>query len=900
VDAEHRRLDEARDGAAWRRWGPYLSERQWGTVREDYSDNGDAWSGFTHDQARSRSYRWGEDGIAGISDDRQRLCIAIALWNGKDDILKERLFGLTNAEGNHGEDVKELYFYVDATPTHSWMRYLYVYPQAAYPYSDLVETNARRTRLDLEYELVDTGVLADGRVFDVEIDVAKAAPDDLSIRITARNRGPDAAELHVLPHVWFRDTWNVGGGQRPRLRQLPTVAGASVLEATDDVLGTRYVYVDAAPPLLFTENETNTERLSGTTNRQPYVKDAFHRYVVHGDKDAVNPERTGTKACAHVHRTVPAGDELVVLVRLTDVGPAAIGSPFDEAEAVLAQRATEADAFYAAITPAALDGDGRRVLRQAIAGMLWSKQHYLFDLDVWLKEHGAHPLRGGVRYARNQAWYHMMNDDVISMPDKWEYPWYAAWDLAFHTLALNIVDPEFARHQLEVMLTELYLHPSGQIPAYEWNFGDVNPPVHAWATLFTYKADQLLRGGGDRDFLEAAFQKLLLNFTWWVNRKDPTGRNVFEGGFLGLDNIGVFDRSRPLPTGGSLEQADGTAWMALYAQNMLEIAIELSDKDPSYLEMVVKFVQHFFHIAAAMDRVGNGADELWDEEDGFFYDVLRMPDGTAQRLKVRSMVGLIPLCAVSVVEGRVIDEHPEIGRRINHLVQRNADLLATVADPRVPGVNGRRILSVLNADKLRRVLERMLDEERFLSPHGIRSLSKWHEEHPFVFTVHGEEFRVAYEPAESTSALFGGNSNWRGPVWFPVNLLILRALLMYYLYYGDDFRVECPTGSGRRMTLFEVAQDLGWRLARIFLEDDDGRRPVHGGNTLMQTDDRYRGLLLFYEYFHGDNGAGLGASHQTGWTGCVAFVLQLVASVDGHTFLEGGADVLRRAYGVEF
>jgi len=894
---EERRLREADEqGVRWRRWGPYLSDRQWGTVREDYSENGDAWDYFTHDQARSRAYRWGEDGLAGVSDDRQHLCLALALWNGRDPILKERLFGLTNSEGNHGEDVKEYYFHSDSTPTHAYMRMLYKYPQAAYPYADLVATNRQRNRLDLEYELLDTGVFDDDRYFDVVVEYAKASPDDVLAAITVINRGPDPATVHVLPTVWFRNTWSTGElASRPWLES----SGPGSIRVHHEPLGEFLVEVDDRAELLFTENETNNTRLWGTPNPTPFVKDGINDRVVGGVRDAVNPALVGTKAAARHELVVPPGGSEVVKLRLRPAGgpePAggALGPDFDT---VLAARRAEADEFYDAITPPALDADARAVMRQALAGMLWTKQFYYFDLDRWLEEHGAHPLRSSLRRGvRNERWFHMFNGDVISMPDKWEYPWFAAWDLAFHCVPLTMVDPAFAKSQIELMLSDVYLHPSGQIPAYEWNFGDVNPPVHAWATLFAYSATVDDRGAGDLDFLGDAFKKLLLNFTWWVNRKDPEDRNVYEGGFLGLDNIGVFDRSAPLPTGGHLEQADGTAWMALFSQNMLELALELAAHDPTYEDLAVKFVEHFFWIAAAMDRVGQGDDELWDEEDGFFYDVLRLPDGSAQRLRVRSLVGLIPLCAATVIPAEALRSSPRIVAKVAQHLDRNQDLLANIADPRVPGVGGRRLLAVLNEDKLRRVLARMLDEERFLGAHGIRSLSRWHLDHPFVFEVHGEEYRVEYLPAESDTGMFGGNSNWRGPVWFPINLLIIRALIQYYLYYGDSFTIECPTGSGQQMTLFEVARHLSDRLTGIFLRDEHGRRPVFGGTEKFQTDTHWRDHVLFHEYFHGDNGAGLGASHQTGWTGAVARLIQLFGSVSADEVLHGSSRPVTRPY----
>jgi hypothetical protein len=879
--AEERRLREAREGVPWRRWGPYLSERQWGTVREDTSESGDAWNSFPHDHARSRAYRWGEDGLAGISDDHQQLCFALALWNGADPILKERLFGLTNGEGNHGEDVKEYYFYLDNVPSHAYMRWLYKYPQAAYPYLDLVTTNRSRSRFEPEYELIDTGVFRGGRYFDVEVEYAKAAPEDLLIRITVHNRGPEAAPLQVLPTLWFRNTWSFHPHtERPRLW-----ADGGAVRCEHPRLGARVLRVEGRPELLFCENETNAERLLGAANATPYVKDGIDERIVHGRAAAVNPELVGTKVAAHVALVVPPGRAATLRARLTQDD---LTDPFEGFDAVVESRRREADEFYDVITPPRVDAERRIVMRQALAGMLWTKQYYLFDVDRWLREHQGHPFRPPSRIGvRNERWYHMHNSDVISMPDKWEYPWYAAWDLAFHTLALSIVDPDFSKSQLNLMLSEDYLHPSGQIPAYEWNFGDVNPPVHAWATLFAYSED-LQRGTADVDFLREAFAKLLLNFTWWINRKDPAGKNVFEGGFLGLDNIGVFDRSHAMPTGGTLEQADGTAWMALFSQNMLELALELSEHDPAYENLVRKFVEQFFWIATAMDPAGDHPDELWDEEDGFYYDVLRLPDGSGRRIRVRSLVGLLPICATTVVPAETLERFPDLVNRVGRYLERNRDLMGEIADPFRPGVRGRRLLAVVNERKLRRVLTRMLDEERFLSPHGIRSLSRWHLREPYVLRSDGQEYRVAYEPAESTTNLFGGNSNWRGPVWFPINVLLIRALLQFYLYYGDEFTIECPTGSGRPMTLFGVARELTDRLTGIFLPDERGRRPVYGGTEIFQTDPHWRDLLLFYEYFHGDNGAGIGASHQTGWTGAVARLIQLFGHLEPEQLLEGG------------
>jgi hypothetical protein len=887
MSAEHDRLDAVRtQDVAWKKWGPYVSERQWGTVREDYSEAGDAWNYFTHDQARSRAYRWGEDGLAGISDDQQRLCFALALWNGKDPILKERLFGLSNGEGNHGEDVKEYYYYLDSTPTHSYMRYLYKYPQAAFPYDDLVKTSAGRSRREFEYELIDTGVFNENRYFDVFVEYAKQSPEDILIRISVHNRGPDRAELHVLPTLWFRNQWSWrAGADRPILREAPGLAGHRVIEAVEPRLGSYAFSCEGEAALLFTENETNAQRIFGTANRTPYVKDGIDRCIVHGQQDAVNPGRVGTKASAHYRLTVEPGKSQVIRLRLSasalatggnGQGPNSFGGQFDDA---LAARRQEADEFYASVIPASLGADAADVMRQALAGMLWTKQFYHYDVDKWLEERGSDPFQATRKAApRNDHWHHMYNGDVISMPDKWEYPWYAAWDLAFHVLALTLVDADFGKAQLKLMLRERYMHPNGQIPAYEWNFGDVNPPVHAWATIFTYRLEKAQQGDGDREWLKSCFQKLLLNFTWWVNRKDRFGRNIFEGGFLGLDNIGVFDRSAPLPTGGYLEQADGTAWMALFCQNMLEIAGELALTDPDYVDMALKFTEHFLWIASAMGHVG-GDTGMWDEEDGFYYDVLRLPDGRAQRLKVRSMVGLLPLCAATFFEGKLLANYPELGERLAVFLEKRPELCAAIHDPRTPGLEGRRLASILDEARLHRVLEKMLDENEFLGPYGIRSLSRYHLDHPYVIQAGDREYRVSYLPAESDTGMFGGNSNWRGPIWMPVNALIIRALLQYYGYYGPDFTVECPTGSGRRMNLFQVAEELGRRLANTFLKDADGRRPVFGGCEKFQRDPHWRDYLLFYEYFHGDNGAGLGASHQTGWTGIIARSLHLFATM---------------------
>ncbi|MFF9168427.1 MULTISPECIES: glucosidase [unclassified Streptomyces] len=887
-DAERRRLAEADAGdVAWRRWGPYLSERQWGTVREDYSADGDAWSYFTHDQARSRAYRWGEDGIAGVSDDKQRLCLALALWNGRDPILKERLFGLTNAEGNHGEDVKECYYHLDNTPTHSYMKYLYKYPQGAFPYSDLVDTNRARGRGEPEYELLDTGIFDENRYFDVVVEYAKAGPEDLLVRVTAHNRGPDTATLHLLPTLWFRHTWSWAGGTAvPVLRQTP-----GAIRADHEELGTRRLYHDPAAATCFTGNETNNERIFGSPDTTPYVKDGIDRYVVHGERDAVDPARTGTKAAVHHVLTVPAGDSATIRLRLTD---AELADPWGDFTEVLDARRAEADAFYAALTPDGMGEEERRMVRQALAGMLWSKQYYYLDVERWLAEHGVDPLAVDPR-VRNSGWYHMVNDAIMSMPDTWEYPWFAAWDLAFHTLALAMVDTHFAKDQLELLLRRLYLHPNGQIPAYEWNFGDVNPPVHAWAVLFVYELDKHRTGRGDRVFLEHAFQKLMKNFSWWLNRKDVDGNNVFQGGFLGLDNIGVFDRSAPLPTGGRLDQADGTAWMALYCQNLLEIAIELAVDNPVYVEQAQMLFEHFAWIAVAMNRMGRDNASLWDEEDGFFYDVLRMPDGRATPLKVRSLVGLIPLAATSVIGGRADRSFPELVRGAREFIERHPAVEAFVeqhvtADP---NDDGRYLFALFGEDRLRRILARMLDEDEFLGPYGIRSLSRYHAEHPYTFEVHGERYGVGYLPAESDSGMFGGNSNWRGPVWLPVNVLIIRALLNLHAYHGPEFTVECPTGSGRELNLYEVAREISDRLTATFLPGADGHRPIHGTQAVYAKDPHFRDLVLFYEYVHGDTGAGLGASHQTGWTGLVAATATLFRTIGADDWHRGGRDSLK-------
>jgi Mannosylglycerate hydrolase MGH1-like glycoside hydrolase domain len=891
---EHRRLEEARSGAVpWKAWGPYLSERQWGTVREDYSQNGDAWGYFSHDQARSRAYRWGEDGIAGFCDERQRLCLALALWNGADPILKERMFGLTNAEGNHGEDVKEYWFYLDSTPTHSYLKFLYKYPQRAFPYWDLVSTNGRRGKQDMEYELLDTGIFDDDRYFDVIVEYAKGAHDDVLMLVTAHNRGPDTATLHVLPTLWFRNTWAWGDAvERPTLAADDASPTLTTARAFHPELGEWRLCADAHAQLLFCENETNNERLFGAPNARPFPKDAINDFVVGGAVDAVNPARTGTKVAAHQALEIPAGESASIRVRLTATGvpmpPNAepLGGDFDR---VMSARRDEADRFYATVIPLTLRPDAASVMRQALAGLLWGKQYYEYDVHRWLHEHGVNPWDPNARRSgvRNVPWFHMVAADVVSMPDKWEYPWFAAWDLAFHCAPLSLVDVDFAKEQVELLLRTRYLHPNGQIPAYEWNFSDVNPPVTAWAALFVYEREAEIRGEGDREFLARVFDRLLTNFTWWVNRKDPDDRNIFQGGFLGLDNIGIFDRSAPLAGGGTLEQADGTAWMALYCQWMLQIALELARHDPVYADMALKFIAHFGWISIALDPPGSDTG-LWDEEDGFYYDVMRMPDGSKIPLKVRSLVGLLPLCAATVFEPDAIDRHPVLLERVAAFIARFTDAVPELAHLPGPNPEGRRLVSLVDERRLKRILATMLDESEFLGAHGIRGISRRHLDAPCVFEWGGRQHVVRYLPAESDTGMFGGNSNWRGPVWFPMNLLILRALIQLHHYYGDRLKVECPTGSGRELNLLEVAREIATRLATTFTEDENGRRPVFGGIERFQVDPHWHDLMLFYEYFHGDNGAGIGASHQTGWTGTVALLLPLAEAL--HAQPEGIVD----------
>ena len=889
MNAEEKRLQESRERTAhWKRWGPYLAERAWGTVREDYSADGEAWDYLPHEHARSRAYRWNEDGIAGFCDRHQEICFAVAMWNGRDPILKERLFGLTGKEGNHGEDVKEYYFYLDSTPTHSYMKFLYKYPHAEFPYVQLVEENRRRGKLDPEFELLDTGVFDDDRYFDVFVEYAKADVEDILVLIRLANRGPEEFTIHLLPHLWFRNTWTWDGKTaRPQLRRgeglkakgggkNSSPASAAVVEAVHDTYGDRYLYCEGEPELLFTENDTNTQRLYGTPNGA-HVKDGIGDYVVGGVREAVNPEGRGTKAAARYVLTIPPGGERVVRLRFTEEPPSSVDEAFGgDFERTFEARRREADEFYASVIPAHLSEDARGVMRQAFAGLLWSKQFYHYVVKQWLDGDPALPPPPPERkHGRNSDWKHLYNADVLSMPDKWEYPWFAAWDLAFHCVPLALVDSEFAKEQLILLLREWYMHPSGQLPAYEWNFSDVNPPVHAWAALRVYRIEKKRRdGAGDRAFLERVFHKLMLNFTWWVNRKDAEGNNIFEGGFLGLDNIGVFDRSKPLPTGGTLEQSDGTSWMAMYTLNLLAIAMELAREDPTYEDVASKFWEHFIYIADAMNNVGPDNYSLWDDREGFYYDVLHMQDGTHFPIRVRSMVGLIPLFAVETLDAEVVDRLPGFKKRMQWFIENRPDLTDNVACMKTPGMQERRLLAVTEQERLRRVLRVMLDEREFLSPYGVRALSRRHLADPFVLKVDGEEHRVDYEPAESTTGLFGGNSNWRGPVWFPANYLLIESLQKFHYYFGDDFRVECPTGSGRMLTLWEVAAELSRRLSRLFLRDEEGRRPVFGGARKFQEDPHWRDHLLFYEYFHGDIGAGLGASHQTGWTGLVAKLLQ--------------------------
>ncbi|MBK9316994.1 MAG: glucosidase [Acidobacteria bacterium] len=874
--AEEQRLAESRSRQKhWKRWGPYLSERSWGTVREDYSPHGGAWEYFPHEHAVSKAYRWGEDGLGGICDRQQFICFALALWNGRDPILKERLFGLTGSQGNHGEDVKEYYFYLDSTPTHSYMKFLYKYPQAEYPYSRLVEENRIRGRQAQEFELLDTGVFDEDRYFDVFVEYAKENPEDILIKITIANRGPEAATLDLLPTIWFRNTWSWGADARkPRMKQAGRPEGLKAVEINHFYHSARRLFCDGSPELLFTENETNTELLYESPNETPFTKDGINDYIVHGRREAINPARTGTKAAAHYRLTLDPGQSRTIRLRLTDdetiIEP--FGGSFDN---TFSKRIDEAKEFFTRIAPEDLSDDARNVQRQALAGLLWSKQFYYYDLNRWLRGDPGQPDPPSVRKnGRNSEWSHLYNADVISMPDKWEYPWYAAWDLAFHCIPLALVDPDFAKEQLILLLREWYMHPNGQLPAYEWAFGDVNPPVHAWAAWRVYKIEQKRSGKGDREFLERIFHKLLLNFNWWVNRKDAEGKNIFQGGFLGLDNIGVFDRSSMLPTGGHIEQSDATSWMGMYCLNMLTIALELARENRSYEDVASKFFEHFVYICHAMNHLGCGDTELWDEEDGFYYDVLHMPDGSHIPMRVRSMVGLIPLFAVETLDSEIVDSLPGFKKRMQWFIENRPDFASHVETRTEPDGRVRRFLSLVDRDRLQRIMKYLGDENEFLGPHGIRAVSCYHLGNPYVMAVNGSEYRVDYEPAESSTGLFGGNSNWRGPVWFPLNYLLIESLQKFHHFLGDDYRVEFPTGSDRNEHLGDVAAELSRRLIRIFLRDEHGQRPVFGGARKFQDDDHWRDFVLFYEYFHGDNGAGIGASHQTGWTGLVAKLIQ--------------------------
>mgnify|MGYP000155810074 CR=1 FL=1 len=879
--AEAKRLhDHRKERSNWKHWGPYLSERAWGTVREDYSEGGDAWSYFPFEHARSRTYRWNEDGLAGVCDRNQYLCLSLALWNGKDEILKERLFGLSGPQGNHGEDVKELYFYLDSTPTHSYMKMLYKYPQAAFPYKKLREENERRGYDEDEYELLDTGVFDDERYFDVFVEYAKTDQNDIFMVISVTNNGPESAPLHVLPQVWFRNTWSWGYDcgpmgdveGNPKLEQ----AGEASLRLEHPTLGTYHLHTSpdedgANPEFLFTENETNNKHLFGSENASPYVKDAFHHYLVEGETEAVNPEKKGTKAAVLFEITLEPGETKQLRLRLCEAEQA---EPFASFSETLETRQTEANAFYDAVQSSDLSDELRRIQRQALAGMLWNKQLYYLDIEQWLEGDPAQPPPPEARkHGRNSNWKHLHNFDLISMPDTWEYPWYAVWDTAFHCIPLALVDAEFAKRQLELITREWYMHPNGQLPAYEWNFGDVNPPVHAWAAMRVYQIDAKENGVADRDFLEGIFHKLLLNFTWWVNRKDAEGRNVFQGGFLGLDNISVFDRSAELPTGGHLSQSDGTAWMGFFSLSMLRIALELALDNPVYEDIATKFFEHFLTIAAAINDRDGQDNGLWDTKDGIYYDELDLPDGERVVLRVRSLVSLMPLIAVYTLDSEQLEKLPTFARRMDWFLHNRPDLAGQMADMHEHGAKERLIMSFLTKEKLESVLGYLLDEAEFLSPHGVRSLSKYHKENPYVFKVEGTEaFTVRYQPAEARSGLFGGNSNWRGPVWFPITYLIIEALQRYHHFYGDEFKVECPTGSGNYATLDEVATDLSRRLIQLFTFDETGTRPTYE-HELFQTD-AWRDYTLFYEYFNGDTGAGLGASHQTGWTGLVAKLIQ--------------------------
>ncbi|MEZ5344973.1 MAG: hypothetical protein R2681_05385 [Pyrinomonadaceae bacterium] len=891
MKAEAKRLDSAdKRERDWKLWGCYVSERAWGTVREDYSRDGAAWDYFPFEQSHQKAYRWNEDGIAGICDRKQRICFAVALWNGKDPILKERLYGLSGPQGNHAEDVKEYYYYLDSTPTHSYMKYLYKYPQSEFPYKKLISENQKRSRSEAEYELIDTGVFDSDKYFDVFIEYAKADFDDICIKITAHNRGADPAPLHILPTVWFRNTWSwFDDAKKGTMKALdPAAKNIAAIEIRDKKRGDYLLYCAGDGGLLFTENETNFNALYGGQNESKYTKDGIGEFIVNGKKDAVNPKLEGTKAAVNYRFEIEGGESKTVYLRLrgknSGVDDFKVSSRPEfvkDCEDVFSQRIQEADEFYKGVIPDNLDGDSKNIMRQSLAGMLWSKQFYHYEVKEWLKGDPAFPAPPEERkHGRNSDWKHLYNDDVVSMPDKWEYPWYAAWDLAFHAVPLATIDPGFAKRQLVLLLREWYMHPNGQIPAYEWAFGDVNPPVHAWAALRVYQIERKQKGKGDRDFLEKIFHKLLLNFTWWVNRKDDEGDNVFEGGFLGLDNIGVFDRSDALPTGGHLEQSDGTSWMAMFCLNMLAIALELANEDSVYEDVASKFFEHFVYISDAMNNLGHEDTELWDERDGFYYDVLHLPGHSNVRLRVRSLVGLIPLFAVETLEENWLDKLPDFKRRTDWFIENRPEMIDDIACLQAEGANKRRLLALINPERLKRVLRVMLSENEFLSEYGIRALSHYHKSHPYEFDVNGDVYKVEYEPGESKSGMFGGNSNWRGPVWFPMNYLIIESLQKFDFYFGKSFKVEFPTGSERMLTLWEVSQELEKRLTKIFLKDEEGRRAVFGNSEKFQTDEHFKDYPLFYEYFHGDNGKGLGASHQTGWTGLIGKILKQIGEYD--------------------
>ena len=852
-----------------KKWGPYVSDRQWGTVREDYSATGDAWRATTHAMARSKAYRWGEEGIAGICDDKQILCFAVALWNKKDPIIKERLFGLANGEGNHGEDVKEIYYYLDATPSHSYLKMLYKYPQTAFPYDELLSENKRRSKVEPEFELIDTGIFNEDKYFDVFVEYAKADVNDILIKISVFNRGNEDAALNVLPTVWFRNTWSWSGVEiKP---QMMSSNNGNVI-INHQSLGNYYLYAEGNTPILFCDNDTNLKKLYNAENTSQFCKDGINDFIVNGNLHAVNNRANGTKAAANYDVVISANSSTIIKLRLNNSNTS---TPFTDFDSIFETRQKEADEFYSDVQKDMVSDDEKLVQRQAFAGMIWSKQFYYYDVAKWLKGDPLEPKPPTERSSgRNTSWKHLNNADIISMPDKWEYPWYASWDLAFHCIPFALIDPSFAKKQLKLLTREWYMHPNGQLPAYEWNFSDVNPPVHAWSAFRVFKIDEKLNGKADVAFLESVFHKLLLNFTWWVNRKDKEGNNIFEGGFLGLDNIGVFDRNAELPIGGHLEQADGTSWMAMFSLNMLRISLELAQYNPVYQDMATKFFEHFLYIAQAMDNMGDDVTGLWDDEDGFFYDVLKMPNNQSKRLKVRTMVGLIPLFAVEVLSHEMLNSMPDFTKRLQWLYKNKPELANLVSRWDIMGKDEKHLLSLLRGHRMKKILQRMLDESEFLSDYGIRAVSKCYDTNPYMVSLYDKKFQVKYTPAESDSDLFGGNSNWRGPVWVPVNFLIIESLQRFHFYYGDDFKIECPTGSGNMLSLNEIADELSKRLSKLFLKDDNGNRAAFGAYDKFNKDPHFNNYILFYEYFHGDSGRGVGASHQTGWTGLVAKLLQ--------------------------